>query len=80
MGARLVATRSFPDHHAYRPAMLRRLVAEARRAGAMLLTTEKDAVRLPPEFRSEVMTVQVRLEPEDWAPIDALIRGVLAPS
>jgi tetraacyldisaccharide 4'-kinase len=77
MGARLVATRSFPDHHPYRPAMLRRLIAEARRAGAMLLTTEKDAVRLPPEFRSEVMTVQVRLEPEDWAPIDALIREVL---
>ena len=77
MGARLVATRAFPDHHAYRPAMLRRLVAEARQAGAMLLTTEKDAVRLPPAFRAEVMTVQVRLEPEDWAPIDALVREVL---
>jgi tetraacyldisaccharide 4'-kinase len=78
MGARLVATRAFPDHHAYRPAMLRRLVADARRKGAMLLTTEKDAVRLPPEFRAEVMTVQVRMEPEDWEPIDALIREVLA--
>ncbi len=77
MGARLVAARGFPDHHVYRPAVLRRLLAEARREGAMLVTTEKDAVRLPPEFRREVMTVQVRLEPEDWGPIDALVRGVL---
>jgi tetraacyldisaccharide 4'-kinase len=43
----------------------------------MLVTTEKDAVRLPPEFRREVVTVQVRLELEDWAPIDALVRGLL---
>jgi tetraacyldisaccharide 4'-kinase len=77
MGARLVVRRGFPDHHAYRPRMLRRLLDEARRAGAMLVTTEKDAVRLPPEFRREVMTVQVRLVPEDWAPIDALVRGLL---
>jgi tetraacyldisaccharide 4'-kinase len=77
VGARLVATRGFPDHHAYRPAVLRRLVAEARRRGAMLVTTEKDAVRLPPEVRSEVLTVQVRLEPEDWAPIDAVVAQAL---
>ncbi len=77
LGARLVATRAFPDHHRYRPAVLRRLVAEARRAGAMLVTTEKDAVRLPPEFRGEVLTVQVMLEPEDWAPIDALVASAL---
>ena len=77
MGARLVAARGFPDHHPYRPAVMRRLVAEARRAGAMLVTTEKDAVRLPADLRREVLTVQVRLEPEDWEAIDALVRSVM---
>lgn len=77
MGARLVAARGFPDHHAYRPAVLRRLLAEARRAGAILVTTEKDAVRLPADLRREVLTVQVRLEPEEWWPIDALVASAL---
>ncbi len=77
MGADLVATHPFPDHHVYRPSILKRLIADARRADAMLVTTEKDAVRLPQALRAEVITVQVRLEPEDWAPIDALFAGLL---
>jgi tetraacyldisaccharide 4'-kinase len=77
MGAQLVAAHPFPDHHPYRPRVLRRLLTEARGAGAMLVTTEKDAVRLPPQMRREVVTVQVRLEPEDWAPIDAMIAPLL---
>ena len=78
MGARLVGTRAFPDHHRYQPAILRRMIADAHASNAMLITTEKDAVRLPPEFRREVMTLQVRLEPDDWAPVDALIDRLLA--
>ncbi|MEM0945485.1 MAG: tetraacyldisaccharide 4'-kinase, partial [Pseudomonadota bacterium] len=72
-GARLIGAHGFPDHHVYAPQVLRRLVAEARRAGAMLLTTEKDAVRLAPEFRREVMAVPVRLEVADWAPLDRIV-------
>lgn len=79
MGAEVVATHAFPDHHVYRPSILKRLIADARKADAILVTTEKDAVRLPTEARSEVITVQVRLESEDWAPIDALI-GPLLPA
>jgi tetraacyldisaccharide 4'-kinase len=78
MGARILAAHSFPDHHTYRPRVMRRLLNDARASGAMLVTTEKDAVRLPSAMRREVVTVQVRLEPEDWAPIDALIAPLLA--
>lgn len=73
MGARLVATHPFPAHHDYRARLLRRLLGEARGVGAMLVTTEKDAVRLPGWMRPEVVTVLVRLEPQDWAPLDAML-------
>lgn len=78
MGADVQATHAFPDHHRYRPRLFRRLLTEARSSDAMLVTTEKDAVRLPPEMRREVVTVQIRLEPEDWAPLDALLDSLLA--
>ena len=77
MGADLIATHAFPDHHAYAPQIIRRLIGEARGRDAMLVTTEKDAVRLPASLRSEVMTIQVNLEIGDWSPIDAMIRRVL---
>lgn len=44
----VAATCAFPDHHPYTPGDLERLAGQARAAGvSWLMTTEKDAVRLP---------------------------------
>ena len=67
LGADIAATRSFPDHQAYGPALLKRLEREAARINAQLVTTEKDAVRLPPVFRKRVLTVPIRLVVHDDA-------------
>ena len=72
-GADVVATRSFDDHAPYDARILARLLAEARTLGARLVTTEKDAARLPPAFRAEVLTLPVRLVLEDDAPLDAAL-------
>ena len=47
LGARVIGTRSFPDHHAFRVREIERLQARARGERAALVTTEKDFVRLP---------------------------------
>lgn len=78
MGADLIATHTFPDHHVFAPKLVRRLIAEARARDAMLVTTEKDAVRLPASLRPEVLTVQVNLHPSDWLPIDAVIDRLMS--
>lgn len=46
LGADVVAARGYPDHHQYTDADVRPLAAEATRLSAILVTTEKDHVRL----------------------------------
>ena len=79
-GAELVATRAFPDHYAYVPSELAGLAKLAREAGAILVTTPKDAVRLPPTFRSACTVIGVSLDWRNPREIDAILDKVIAAS
>lgn len=69
-GACLAATKSFGDHHAYTQAEIARLISKARSENALLVTTEKDFVRLTPAEREGIVALPVRAafdRPEDLA-------------
>jgi tetraacyldisaccharide 4'-kinase len=70
-GARVLRGEALGDHETLSDTLLRRLEAEATAAGAQLVTTEKDAARLPPQWRAKVLTLVVRLQIEDWTALDA---------
>ncbi len=76
-GATLVTARSFPDHHPYTARELSELLREVRDRRAILVTTPKDAVRLPSAVRSEVTVVEVRLCWQEPEQIDQLLDGVM---
>lgn len=72
-GAILVRGEALADHAPLSETLLRRLEVEAAATGAQLVTTEKDAARLPPAWRPRVLTLVVRLQLQDWTAFDAAL-------
>jgi tetraacyldisaccharide 4'-kinase len=75
LGATLVETRAFPDHHPYTPAEIGHLINAADSHAAALMTTTKDYVRVPAHQRERVIVLRVAVA---WEDEGALMR-VLAP-
>lgn len=68
LGAHVLHGEALSDHQPISPALFKRLHDDAARLGAQLVTTEKDAVRLPASERGKVLTLPVRLKVSDWQP------------
>ena len=77
VGAQIVMTRDFADHHAYTPDEIEALIEEAGRRNALLATTEKDLVRLAPRQARSVMTLPVTLRFEDPRAVRRMLRQAL---
>jgi len=82
-GICLAATRSFPDHHRYTRAEARALCDEADREGLVLVTTEKDLVRLRgeeelAELAAHAYALPITLVLEDEDRLNSLLLGRLA--
>jgi len=77
IGCDIRAAHAFADHHPYNAADLDWLRHQATNEGAQLVTTEKDAVRLPGKDREGIATVAITLAWDDETAIDDLLEQAL---
>lgn len=75
LGARIRGARDFPDHHVYTEGDLEALGRAAK--GALLVTTAKDAVRLPRRWRDTVEVLDIHLDWEDPGALEEVIGSIL---
>lgn len=76
-GCDLVDFIPFPDHAAYSPADLALLTDRAAVFDAGLVTTEKDWVRLPPDWRDRAVSWPVTARFDDEAALATLLQTVV---
>jgi len=77
LGAEVVAEQAFPDHHPFAPGETVSLRKLADRENALLITTDKDRVRLPDDWRIRIDVLHVKIRWQDEAALTALLAPVL---
>ena len=80
LGAQVRSMKAFADHHAYTPKEISAMQVKAAETGAILVTTEKDYVRLPLKRRRGIIYLPVRAEFEDPEAFQAYLDRFSIPS
>ena len=65
LGARVMDTHSFSDHHPYTRHEIERLKKQAKEKSGTLITTAKDLVRIPAELRDGIEVLNIALNFDD---------------
>ncbi len=77
IGAKIIKEIALADHANLSEKLLKRLKLEANMNGAILVTTEKDAIRLPANFKAEVITLPIKLHFNDWKTISCRLEKII---
>jgi tetraacyldisaccharide 4'-kinase len=77
LGAEVIKTHAFPDHHRFRAREIAALRRAAERARSRLVTTAKDIVRLPPAERYDIEVLEIEILWRKPEPLARLLTPIL---
>jgi tetraacyldisaccharide 4'-kinase len=78
IGGQIAKKLSFADHHPYSQQDLARIQEDAQRHGAEMITTQKDWMRLPADWRGRITMLPVSVDMRDEAAFLDAIESRLA--
>lgn len=61
-GANIIHVEQFPDHYQYSERIIQRLIDQARNSASLLVTTEKDMVKIPSRFYPFIVPFMITLD------------------
>ena len=79
VGGTIVQSLAFADHHLYTQSDLTRLQEDSIRLGASLITTQKDWIRLPAEWRERISFMPITMQTDAIDELLGHIMEVAAP-
>lgn len=75
-GAEVVEKKSFADHHQYSATQIKNLKAQAKKHHALLVTTSKDAARIPAGAKEGIFVAEMELSFENREKLEELIDAI----
>ena len=73
-GAVLVKTKSFSNHSHFNSNIIEAFVSEAKKSNAIVITTEKDYVKLPKKLKAKIYVYRINIKIEKQAELLKLIK------
>ncbi len=61
LSCNVINTKKFPDHHVYKDEELEQLIMQAKNNSALLITTEKDYMRIPEKYHKDILTLPIKI-------------------
>jgi tetraacyldisaccharide 4'-kinase len=80
LGVDLAEVREFADHHMFNAVEIAQLKAKAKDKNAMLVTTEKDFMRLAPGDREGIEFLRIEAEFESRKTIEEILSKIIPPA
>jgi tetraacyldisaccharide 4'-kinase len=78
LGVELIETREFADHHVFGASEIAQLKAKAKDQNVMLVTTEKDFMRLGPADRECIECLRIEAEFDSPEGVEAILKKALS--
>jgi len=73
----IMQTKSYPDHYAYSKKDIEYLLNQSQNINALLVTTEKDYVKIPKEYKNRIYFFPISIEFNDYSIIDKFLLSIM---
>ena len=77
IGCKIIQTKSYPDHYAYSKKDIKYLLHESQKIDSLLITTEKDYVKIPEKYKNRIYFFPISIEFNDYKTLDKFLLPII---